>query len=94
MDSRKTMSDDFGYEKRRPRGPSRVSSAGRIQNVYKLFQLRSPQGTLYNVAMTPETHVCDCPDSSFIGDGLDPRGCKHILTIKAVGMLDEVSLTV
>ncbi len=53
----------------------------------RLFRLRKPDGTAYDVAQTEFGPVCDCPDFIFRRDGLDPSGCKHIRALVGYGML-------
>ena len=50
------------------------------------FRLRKDDGSHYNVASTPDGHICDCPDFTFNRDGIDPHGCKHIKAMIAVGL--------
>jgi hypothetical protein len=51
------------------------------------WRLRKRDGTHYNIARTEHGPTCDCPDWIFSRDGLDPRGCKHILALTVVGLL-------
>ena len=51
------------------------------------FRLRKSDGITYFVARTEHGPTCDCPDWTFRRDGLDPRGCKHILALTAVGLM-------
>ncbi len=54
----------------------------------KAFRLNKPDGTLYDVALTPFGVECDCPDFIFRREGLDPAGCKHVKALVAQGLLD------
>jgi hypothetical protein len=55
----------------------------------RLYRLRKADGTAYNVAMTLDGPICDCPDFTFHRDGIDPDGCKHIKAMIAVRLLDS-----
>lgn len=55
-------------------------------SVLKAFRL-TRDGHVYDVALHPYGHTCDCPDFIFRRDGLDPEGCLHIRAMIAVGLL-------
>ncbi len=54
------------------------------------FRLRKPDGTVYDVALTPHGHECSCADFTFHRDGKDSGGCKHLKALRAWGMLPPV----
>jgi hypothetical protein len=42
----------------------------------------------YDVLLSPvHGPLCDCPDFNWRRDGRDPKGCKHICALRAVGLL-------
>jgi hypothetical protein len=51
------------------------------------WRLRKPDGTAYDVARTEQGTTCDCPDFAWRRDGIEEDGCKHIVGLKAVGLL-------
>lgn len=53
----------------------------------RAFRLVKDDGTTYDLIQTKYGPECDCPDFIFRRDGLDAKGCKHIQTLKAVGMI-------
>jgi hypothetical protein len=53
----------------------------------RAWRLRKADGTHYTVAVTEHGPCCDCADFTFRRDGLDPNGCKHIASLRAVGLL-------
>ncbi len=55
--------------------------------VARLYQLRKEDGALYNVAQHGHGAECDCPAFVFDHDGRDDRGCKHLVALRAVGLL-------
>jgi hypothetical protein len=63
------------------------------ESVTKAFEVRSPRGGRYHVAQTSDGITCDCPDYVFHRADYDPahvgRGCKHILALVSVGLLDD-----
>ena len=48
---------------------------------------RNDDGTVYHVWKDQWGMHCDCPDAHF-NRGLDPLGCKHTRSLKAVGLFD------
>jgi hypothetical protein len=55
----------------------------------RLYRLRKPDGTTHVVASTLDGLSCDCADSPFGRDGIDPDGCQHIRALVAVRLLDS-----
>ncbi len=53
----------------------------------RAWRLRKADGTTYNVGVTEFGPTCDCPDQEFRREGIDPHGCKHIASLRAVGLL-------
>lgn len=53
----------------------------------RCYSLRKNDGTVYHVALTVYGPSCDCPDFVFHRDGLDAKGCKHVRSLAAFGML-------
>ncbi len=48
---------------------------------------RRDTGSTYHVILTPTGAQCDCPDWIFCRDGRDPKGCRHIVALRAHGLL-------
>ena len=48
---------------------------------------RNDDGTVYHCWRDEWGMHCDCPDAHF-NRGLDPLGCKHTRSLKAVGLFD------
>lgn len=43
---------------------------------------------VHDVLLSPvHGPICDCPDFVFRRDGRDPKGCRHIAALRAVGLL-------
>jgi hypothetical protein len=55
--------------------------------VSRLVRLRKGDGTAYHVHRDEHGCGCDCPDFTFSREGIDPRGCKHVVALAAVGLL-------
>lgn len=55
--------------------------------VSRLVRLRKDAATTYHVHKDGHGCGCTCPDFTFSRDGIDQRGCKHILALKATGLL-------
>lgn len=53
------------------------------------WKLRRPDGTAHHVAPTPHGPTCTCGDFTWRRDGLDPRGCKHVRALVAVGLIES-----
>lgn len=54
----------------------------------RAFQLRKAgTATVHHVAETIHGPICDCPDFIFRHDGIDPKGCKHIRALRALGLI-------
>lgn len=51
------------------------------------WRLTKTDGESFDVWSGPEGHGCTCPDFVACREGTDPRGCKHCLALKAVGLL-------
>jgi hypothetical protein len=55
------------------------------------WRLIKPDGTAYDVARTEHGCTCDCPDYAWRRDGVEEDGCKHVVSLKAVGLLGGTS---
>jgi hypothetical protein len=64
------------------------SSRSEPSAVLKAYRLSKADGTAYDVALTAYGLTCDCPDSIFHCDGIDPDGCKHIKALVTYGLLE------
>ncbi len=53
----------------------------------RAVRLTKTDGTIYDVAITTHGAECSCPDFTFHRQGKDPKGCKHIAALRAVGLL-------
>lgn len=51
------------------------------------WRLTQADGSAYDVALTQHGPVCDCSDFVWRRDGRDPKGCKHVAALTAVGLL-------
>ena len=52
------------------------------------FQLtKMKDGSIYNVILTKHGAECDCPDFIWRRNNKDPKGCRHICGLRAVGLL-------
>jgi SWIM zinc finger len=54
----------------------------------RAFRLTKTDGQFHDVIDGLYGPSCSCGDFVFRRDGIDPRGCKHILAARAVGLLD------
>jgi hypothetical protein len=55
----------------------------------RLYRLRKPDGTWYDVVQTEYGPECDCPDFIYRRAGLDPSGCKHVRALVAFGLIEN-----
>lgn len=56
--------------------------------VARLLQLRKlADGTVYHASQHPHGDECTCPSFVFDHDGRDALGCKHLVALRAVGLL-------
>jgi hypothetical protein len=55
----------------------------------RLYRLRKPDGTWYDVVQTEYGPECDCPDFVYRRAGLDPAGCKHVRALVAFGLIEN-----
>lgn len=67
----------------RPLANDAFAGSGRAWRLRKL----DGSGTAYDVVETIHGAECDCPDWIFHRDGLDPKGCKHIKSMRALGLI-------
>ena len=51
------------------------------------WRLTKPDGSSYDVALTPAGATCTCPDFVWCREHKDERGCKHCCGLRAVGLL-------
>jgi hypothetical protein len=49
------------------------------------LSLTKPDGTRYEIA----NGECTCPDFVYCRDRIDPKGCKHVAALRAVGLLPK-----
>lgn len=54
----------------------------------KVVRLRKRDGTAYHVGLAADRAECDCPDFVWRREGREVRGCKHVKSLYAVGLLD------
>jgi hypothetical protein len=59
-----------------------------LSEVIRAWQLRKPDGTVYNVADTIDGATCDCADFTYRHEGNDQIGCKHVRALRALGLID------
>jgi len=60
--------------------------------VARLYQLRKlADGTVYHASRHPHGDECTCPSFVYDHDGRDDRGCKHLVALRAVGLLPFVA---
>lgn len=55
------------------------------------WRLRQANGAIFDVVAEPWGGACDCQDYIWRRESRDPRGCKHVQAIAAVGLLGEQS---
>jgi hypothetical protein len=61
--------------------------------VTRAFRLKKKHdGTLYDIAETEHGATCDCPDFEVRRNGIDPAGCKHVQSLRMMGMLAAVDV--
>jgi hypothetical protein len=51
------------------------------------WRLTKTDDSSYDVALTEHGPVCSCPDFLYARDGHDEKGCKHVASLRAVGLL-------
>jgi predicted nucleic acid-binding Zn finger protein len=44
---------------------------------------------IYDILLTPHGPACSCPDWEFRRNGRDEGGCKHVKSLRAVGLLSR-----
>lgn len=54
----------------------------------RAFRLGKRDGEAHDVAETPYGPTCTCGDYVWRREHLDPAGCKHIRSLRAVGLID------
>src|SRR4051794_37452202 len=60
--------------------------------VSRLLQLRKlADGTVYHASRHGHGDECTCPSFVFDHDGRDDRGCKHLVSLRAVGLLPPLA---
>lgn len=59
--------------------------------VCRIWRLRKPDGTAYNVVETIHGAGCDCGDQTFRHEGRDQTGCKHIRALRALSLIEPDS---
>ena len=74
--------NDTGYQ---VRSTPRLDPAA----VLKSFELRKPDGALYQVSQFHYGCECTCPDFIYRRDGIDPAGCKHIKALCACRIIEN-----
>jgi hypothetical protein len=57
-------------------------------DIIRAWRLRQADGTTYTVADTADGATCECGDFVFRHDGNDQVGCKHIRSLRALGLID------
>jgi hypothetical protein len=57
-------------------------------DVARAWRLRRADGAVYTVADTEHGPSCDCGDFVWRHDGKDATGCKHVKSLRALGLLD------
>lgn len=58
----------------------------------RAWRLRNrDNGHVYDVADTLYGPTCDCGDQVFRHEGRDAIGCKHIRSLRAVGLFPEIN---
>ncbi len=61
---------------------------GRGVGARRAWRLRKlSDGRVYDVADVSTGAECDCADHVFRREGIDPRGCKHVRALRALGLL-------
>ena len=66
----------------------RVLPIGDMQELKAQFRLGKPDKSFYYVSVRlDDVAVCDCADFTFRRAQADFDGCKHILSLRAVGLL-------
>jgi hypothetical protein len=58
-------------------------------DVVKAWRLRKASGDAYVVADTADGATCECRDYVYRHEGRDQVGCKHIRSLRALGLLDR-----
>ena len=53
----------------------------------RAYRLKRDAQAVHHVIEQIHGTECSCGDFVFRRDGIDPRGCKHIKALKAVGLL-------
>jgi hypothetical protein len=51
------------------------------------MEMTTSGNAFYDVLLLPCGAECDCPDFHYCRDHHDPKGCKHIAGLRAVGLL-------
>jgi hypothetical protein len=57
-------------------------------DVVRAWRLRKADGTTYDVAETIHGASCECGDQTFRHEGQDQLGCKHIRSLRALGLIE------
>jgi len=60
----------------------------------RAYRLIKGDGSAYDLAETEHGPQCDCPDSIFRRDGLDPDGCKHVQALVRLGLIGAADMRV
>ena len=53
----------------------------------KAFRLTKADGSFHDVSQDVYGVACTCGDAVWRREGIDPRGCKHARSLKALGLL-------
>lgn len=56
---------------------------------FAAWRLTKPDGTSYEVAVTGYGPTCSCPDYVWCREHKDPKGCKHVAALRALGLIRE-----
>jgi SWIM zinc finger len=59
--------------------------------VLEAWRLTKCDGTTYDVGRTADGYTCDCPDYDWRRGVTGDDVCKHVLALKAVGLLSEMT---
>ncbi len=56
---------------------------------YPAWRLTQGNGRSYDVILKPTGAECDCPDFHYCRNHIDAKGCKHVCSLRAVGLLTK-----
>lgn len=54
-----------------------------------ILHLKDGSHSSYEIVVRPWGAECSCPDFAFRREHIDPKGCKHIAALRAVGLLTK-----